>query len=215
QQPNFNTFDLTSALPPAYTTLLQAIELPPDCAQYVGPTSKCTTQMMALSVYFEDCGDPFTVCRCTDATMTMDTVIDRLGRVPVGLRRYLDVLMVFNATMPSAYTITNGDVQLFGDCEIDTWVHEMMHAFDFANGTAQSSGPGWAAALAADTCVPDIYSLTNEVEDFAQVGVLKTYMLLYDGNPPPGFSADCMAHQLAFMAALPLYDPGTLFGNDC
>jgi hypothetical protein len=42
-----------------------------------------------------------------------------------------------------------------------------------------------------------------------------TYMQLYGGNLPPGFTADCMSNQLAFMLTFELYDPGPLFGNNC
>jgi hypothetical protein len=40
----------------------------------------------------------------------------------------------------------------------------MTHAFDFATATWQSSASGWAAAIEADSCVPDVYSLKNEIE---------------------------------------------------
>jgi hypothetical protein len=121
QQPNFS-FDLTSALPPAYITLSQDYDPPPPSCN---ATSECSAGMTVLSVYFEDCGDPFTVCRCGDATMSMDTVLDRLGRVPVGLRRYMGVMVVLAGTEPHAFTLTNGDIHLFGDCAMDTWVHEV------------------------------------------------------------------------------------------
>jgi hypothetical protein len=108
----------------------------------------------------------------------------------------------------------------------------MTHAYDFAEDTRQTSAFGWEAALSADSCVPDTYSLVNIVEvscvfhyqyvdsiteamqDFAQVGVITTYRLIY-GSLPPGFVADCMSNQLAYMASLDLYDPETLFGNNC
>ncbi|KAJ7680051.1 hypothetical protein B0H17DRAFT_943512 [Mycena rosella] len=215
QQIDFSTFDLTSSLPPAYITLSMPIALPASCATYVGAEQECTSEMTALTVAFEDCGDMFTVCRCADAQMSTDTVLDRLGRVPVGLRRYVGVVIVLNDTEPNAYTLFNGDIHFFGDCAMDTWVHEMTHAFDFASPTPQSNSSDWAAALAGDSCVPDDYSLTNRVEDFAQVGVLKTYILLHGGTLPPGFVVDCMANQLAFVDSLALYDPGPLFGNTC
>jgi hypothetical protein len=47
------------------------------------------------------------------------------------------------------------------------------------------------------------------------MSVMKIYTLLYNGHLPPGFRADCMAHQLDFMAALPLYSATSLFGNTC
>ncbi|KAJ6468661.1 hypothetical protein C8R47DRAFT_1151277 [Mycena vitilis] len=214
QQPNFNSFDLTSALPPAYITLSEGIQLPSTCVAFVGADQECTSDMTALSVKFEDCGSPYTVCRCVDAEMSMDTVLDRLGRVPVGLRRYAGTIIVLAASSPRAYTLTTGDSHFFGDCRMDIWVHEMTHAFDFAQSARQTLAPAWEAALAADSCAPDTYSLTNEVEDFAQVSVLTVYSLLY-GELPSGFAADCMSNQLAFMLTFELYDPGPLFGNDC
>ncbi|KAJ7189434.1 hypothetical protein GGX14DRAFT_580730 [Mycena pura] len=225
QHTDFSSFDLMVDLSSASSTSSPLLHLPSSCAQYVGAGLECAAGMTAAHVQFEDCGEPFTVCRCADAAMSLATVADRLGRVPVGLRRYAGVLFVMGTTEPgpSAYTLPSGDIHLFGDCAVDTWVHETMHAFDFSvDGSGiliQSGSPGWAAALAADTCAPDDYSLTNQVEatwkDFAQVGVLYTYTLLHGGTLPPGFVVACMAHQLAFMAALPLFDPMQLFGNDC
>ncbi|KAJ6578141.1 hypothetical protein B0H19DRAFT_985677 [Mycena capillaripes] len=215
QQPNLDSFDLTSALPPAYVTQSEPVDLPPNCASYVGQDQECASDMSALKVSFEDCGDTFVVCRCSDAQMSMDTVLDRFGRVPVGLRRYAGTIVVLADSPPHAYTLTTGDSHFFGDCSMDAWIHEMMHAFDFALPTRQTSAPGWDAALAADSCVPDVYSLVNEIEDFAQVGLITFYMLLYGGSLPPGFISDCMSNQLAFMLTFELFDPGPLFGNNC
>ncbi|KAJ7623904.1 hypothetical protein DFH06DRAFT_1481756 [Mycena polygramma] len=159
QQPNFNSFDLTSALPPAYITSSEGLQLPSTCGAYVGADEECTSSMTSLIVHFEDCGTIF----------------------------------VLAASSPRAYTLTTGETHFFGDCRMNVWVHEMTHAFDFARPTRQTLAPAWQAALAADSCAPDTYSLVNEVEDFAQVGVLT----------------------LAFMLTFELYNPATLFGNDC
>ncbi|KAJ7112815.1 hypothetical protein C8R43DRAFT_903486 [Mycena crocata] len=214
QAPGF-PFDLYSALSPPTSTLTNLTGLPTDCASYVGAGNECTSSMTATAVNLADCGDAFTVCRCADATMSMDTVVDRLGRVPIGLRRYVGVVVVLNDTTPHAYTFTNGDIHLFGDCAMDTWIHEASHSFDFAITPPHSSSAGWQRALSTDSCAPDNYSLTNQVEDFAQISVLKTYMLLYDGHLPPGFRADCMAHQLDFMGSLPAYNASAFMGNTC
>ncbi|KAJ7159781.1 hypothetical protein C8R46DRAFT_1039050 [Mycena filopes] len=221
QQPSFDAVDLTAALPPAYTTQSTVLAaLPPNCAEFVGPGQECTAPagMTAVSVLFEDCGDEFLVCRCADAEMSLDVVLERFGSVPVGLRRYAGTIVVLSDPEPNgarAYTLFTGDTHFFGLCGSDVWVHELTHAFDFALVTHQTSAPGWQAALDADTCVPDAYSQTNQVEDFAQLGVLMIYAQLHNGNLPPGFSSDCMSNQLAFMHALALYDPGPLFGNSC
>ncbi|KAJ7680061.1 hypothetical protein B0H17DRAFT_1077265 [Mycena rosella] len=193
---DFSTFDLTSALPPASITLTKSIPLPLHWRS-------CTVEMTSMNVTFEDCG----------THSPMDTVLDRFGRVPVGLRRYAGTVVVLGDSTAHAYTLTNGDTHFFGDCAMDTWVHEITHAFDFAGGLLSNSS-GWNAALAADSCVPDDYSARNQVEDFAQVSVLKTYMLLH-GDLPPGFESSCMQNQLNYMDSLALYNPQPMFGDTC
>ncbi|KAJ7765931.1 hypothetical protein DFH07DRAFT_955597 [Mycena maculata] len=201
QEPDFSSFDPIPTLPPAYITQSQSIDLPAYCVSFVGNALECSTNMTALQVQFEDCGSGFTVCRCADAEMSMDTVLDRFGRVPVGLHRYAGTIIILSDTSPHVYNITTGQTHFFADVQMNSWVHEMMHAFDFSDPNMEMSAPGWAAAIAADSCVPDNYSLTNRVEDFAQVSVLKVYSLLYGGNLPPG--------------TFELYNPGPLFGNNC
>ncbi|KAJ7107038.1 hypothetical protein C8R44DRAFT_885709 [Mycena epipterygia] len=233
QEPGF-TFDLYSALPPASSTLTALSTLPGDCTPYVGPRQECTTNMTTMNVYFEDCGDQFVMCRCMDVTMSMGTVVDHLGRVPVGLQRYMGVVVVLEDTELHAYTLTNGNIH-FCDCAMDMWVHEATHLFDFATPSPHSGIPGWAEAIANDSCVPENYSLTNRIEacgasdfrfihvpiftstcqDFVQMNIIKTYTLLYDRHLPPGFRTDCMAHQLDFFGTLPLYNALALFGNMC
>ncbi|KAJ7471084.1 hypothetical protein FB451DRAFT_1399830 [Mycena latifolia] len=209
-------FDLETALPPASSSLVPLGALPTACAPYEGPGNECTTGMAATAVTFEDCGAAFTVCRCADAVMTMNTVVDRLGRVPVGLRRFLGTVLVLGGQTHAYTNLTTGDVHLFGDCAMDTWVHETAHAFDYAVPTApHSNSVGWEKATLQDSCVPDDYALTNQVEDFAQMTVIKTYMLLHSGNLPPGFQSACMQNQLRFLSTLSLFNATSLFGNTC
>jgi len=80
--------------------------------------------------------------------------------------------------------------------------------------TTDFSG-GWLPAIQADTCVPDTYSQTNAIEDFAQIGVLKIYALTHNGTLPAGFDATCMQNQLAFVDSLPQFDAKVMFGNTC
>ncbi|KAJ7112813.1 hypothetical protein C8R43DRAFT_1138729 [Mycena crocata] len=180
--------------------------------------------MTAVNVQFEDCGDAFTVCRCNDATMSMDTVIQRPGSVPVGLRRYtrlVDVVVVLNGngTDPHAYTLTNGDIHLFADCEMDAWVHEVWSYDARLRLRSRSAAIGYngveSGAPGRHLCTRQLRTHKRHGGDFAQVGVVKAYMALHGGSLPPGLIADCMANQLAFMDKLALYDPVTLFGNTC
>ncbi|KAJ7642211.1 hypothetical protein FB45DRAFT_738734 [Roridomyces roridus] len=219
QAPSF-AFDLTNALPPASSSLTPLSSLPPACSDSVGPNNECTSTMSATAITYEDCGDPFVVCRCADANMTMDTIVDRLGRVPVGLRRFVANVVVSSAPLSGSHAYTNlttGDIHMFGDTTMDVWIHEATHTFDFSPpfDTTPSASQGWADALQQDTCVPDNYSQTNRVEDFAQLSVIKIYALLHSGNLPPGFNSTCMQNQLTFMDGLSLYNATQLFGNTC
>ncbi|KAJ7680037.1 hypothetical protein B0H17DRAFT_1206185 [Mycena rosella] len=196
QEHNFDSFDLEDALSPASSTSV-ALALPNACAAYEGPGNECTAGMTATAVTYEDCGNTFSVCRCADANMTMDTVVDRLGRVPVGLRRFLGTVMVLGGETQAYTNLTNGDIHFFGDCQMDTWIHEAAHTFDYAiPNTPHSNSVGWENATLQDSCAPDDYALTNQVEDFAQMTVINIYMLLHNGNLPLGFQAACMQNQL-------------------
>ncbi|KAJ7503250.1 hypothetical protein B0H11DRAFT_1984703 [Mycena galericulata] len=216
QATTFN-FDLESALPPASSTLAPYSTIPLACASYEGPGNECTANMTAAAVTFEDCGSAYTICRCSDANMTMDTAVDHLGRVPVGLRRFVGSVMLFGGETHAYTNLSTGDIHMFGVTEMDTWVHEATHAFDYAVPTAaHSNAAGWEAATTTeDSCAPDDYSLTNRVEDFAQMSVMKVFMLLHNGNLPSGFQSNCMSNQLNFMSTLAVYNATRLFGNTC
>ncbi|KAF5365295.1 hypothetical protein D9758_005477 [Tetrapyrgos nigripes] len=213
-------------------------------------TATATGAMTAYNITFDDCGSPFTVCLCNTGSdnssitstitssssdtsdtsttnntqsnpMSLNTILDRFSRVPVGLRRYVNTVVVVPAPQdnpdPRAYTLKSGDIHLFGDTGVNIWVHESMHAYDFAQdiNNPLSSSQGWQDAVRADSCVPDNYSATNAVEDFAQFGVIKMYALANQGTLPQGMQPECMYNQLRFMDQLPLFNATTLFGNTC
>ncbi|KAF5365290.1 hypothetical protein D9758_005478 [Tetrapyrgos nigripes] len=174
--------------------------------------------MTAYSVFFDDCGAAFIVCRCDNANMSLDMIRDRLSRVPVGLRQYLASVVVLPGDEARAYTLRSGDVHIFGDAGVNIWVHESMHAYDFTILDPHhplSDYSVWKRAIQADSCVPDDYSATNAVEDFAQMGVIKMYTLANNGALPDGMQAECMSNQLKFMDGVPLFNTTTLFGNTC
>ncbi|KAF8992374.1 hypothetical protein BDQ17DRAFT_211354 [Cyathus striatus] len=215
QQPDF-LFDLTTSLYLPSSTLATLSDLPATCQAVNSASGECTTDMVATNVTYDDCTDAFTVCRCTDANMTMSSVVDRLGRVPVGLRKFASTIVVNSAPdMPHAYTLTNGEIHMFGDTQMETWLHESTHAYDFALGSPYSGTQQWLDAIGNDTCATDTYGTSNAVEEFAQLSVLQIFRLTHNGDLPAGWSADCMSNQLAFLGSLPLFNSTTLFANTC
>ncbi|KAJ7167631.1 hypothetical protein C8R46DRAFT_253921 [Mycena filopes] len=208
-------FNLSTPRPADTVQVLPTV--PAACAKYTGGAgTECPTTMGAVNVTYDDCGSAWTICRCASANITLDASVDFLAHVPVGLRRYVSTVMVMPDTFAHAYTFpTIGEIHFFGICSQRTWIHESTHAADGALGITQGGVSSlWAQAVGNDTCVPDTYARTNLVEDLAQMSVVEVYRLLNNALPP-GLSADCMSHQLAYLATLPLYNPDTLLGDTC
>ncbi|KAG6854180.1 hypothetical protein C0991_009832 [Blastosporella zonata] len=160
QQSSF-TFDLGTTLVLSNSTVTPLTTVPPNCAIY---TTECPSAYQAVNVTYDDCSDAWTMCRCPTANMTLETAVERLGSVPVGLRRYVATVLVSPDVETHAYTLTSGDIHMFGDTEVNTWVHEAAHAFDWATGSPLSETTEWAQAIGNDTCVPDTYSTTDVAE---------------------------------------------------
>jgi hypothetical protein len=85
--------------------------------------------MRAVNITYDDCFDSWTLCHCSSANTTLDDSVARLGKVPVGLRKYIATTLVFPADDAHAYTLTNGDIYFFGDLDTDTWVHEVFASY--------------------------------------------------------------------------------------
>lgn len=125
QQPDFD-FSLASTLIAPSSTLSTLPDIPASCAQYNSADGgECPTYFVASNVTYDDCSDQWTICMCSTANITIDTAVDNLGKVPVGLRRYIATVLVLPDNTTHAYTLTNGDIHLFGQPEVDTWVHEV------------------------------------------------------------------------------------------
>lgn len=124
QQDNY-AFDLSTSLNPVASTIVTLETVPANCALYNSLGNECPTYFVASNVTFDDCSDAFTICQCSNANMSLSTAVDRLGRVPVGLRRYVATVALLEGNATRAYTLTSGDIHIFGDPQVDTWVHEV------------------------------------------------------------------------------------------
>ncbi|KAF9448501.1 hypothetical protein P691DRAFT_704836 [Macrolepiota fuliginosa MF-IS2] len=215
EQPNFDSFNIGGALYSPASNYVSLPSLPPSCSMYNAAGNECpTTDMMAVNVTYDDCTDAWTLCHCGSANMSLDDAVERLGKVPVGLRKFIAMTLVLPGEETHAYSLTSGDLHMFGDCSMETWVHEATHSYDYAFGDPISGGQPWLDALNADSCATDTYGTSDAAEEFAQMSVLKTFSLIY-GALPSGWDPACMSNQLAYMDTLPLYDKTTLFADTC
>lgn len=127
QQPNFDSFNISGALYSPISSYSSLSSLPPTCSMYNVLEGECPTYMMAVNVTYDDCDDTWTLCHCTSANMSLDDAIERLGKVPVGLRKYIATTVILPGEETHAYSLTNGDLHMFGDCSMETWLHEIRN----------------------------------------------------------------------------------------
>lgn len=161
---------------------------------------KC--QLRDLEIYdvtYEDCPadqrEPWVVCRCVNAELSLQEVIDGMGTVPPGARSNVLHIVTMNG-FGGGGGYSDGNSIFCGGAPSKTWFsHESMHCND-RDGFAFSNGKEFNEAIEKDSCVPDDYANNNPTEDFAQIG---TY-LNYDNNGHvidyTGKDATCMGNQL-------------------
>ncbi|KAH7105496.1 hypothetical protein BKA62DRAFT_766859 [Auriculariales sp. MPI-PUGE-AT-0066] len=147
----------------------------------------------AREVFYDDCEQSWTLCRCPDANLSLDQMEERFGQVPVGIRSYVGAVLATNAGGCSAVCFNGNFIRFHGDCPMTVFLHESGHALD----QGMSGSDGFKGAISQDTCVPDGYANSNEAEDFTQVNVLYTYTKQF--GPIPG-DISCMQNQFNALA---------------
>ena len=116
-------------------------------------------------------------------------------QVPLFLRENVKSYAAVPDKAAHAYTVAR-QITLFGNTSFDVFIHESAHAYD---GAFKLSGQqAYLQALSADSCVPDEYAQTNNVECFAQDMVVFVYSLW-----KPNFSQNpCLSWQIGFVNQL-------------
>ncbi|KAF3921203.1 hypothetical protein ABW21_db0203567 [Orbilia brochopaga] len=167
--------------------------------------------------YKDGCANPWVFCRAKNAPLSLDTMIDLFGKLPLHMRELVRHPIAVNDPSCSAYSYTTiGDIVFRGNCyKPSVWIHETAHQMDaFLHPDRAASGtPVWNDALNADTCVPDDYANNNKVEDFAQVTVTALYCALHNRSiPHADFGNDgCFNNQLNMI--LKYYQDRYLIGS--
>ncbi len=129
EKPDFSSFDITNNLyiPSNEFTSMTGLQtdLPTTCTPYIKPGGECPTTITLVQVRYDDCEDPWILCYCDSASISLSDAMVNLGRVPVGLRRYISTVLILPDDECHAYTLTNGDLHMFGNCSMTTWIHEV------------------------------------------------------------------------------------------
>jgi len=165
--------------------------------------NKCAKGSKTAKIYkatYTD-GSSVKICACEEAAMDVNQVATKFGVVPKLVRQYTNFITIAsgNANLGcAAYSTGSSSTYCLGDMSTEVFIHESAHNFDRrrpSNGRL-SSQDGWKQAIAKDSCVPDGYAKTNQIEDFAQV------LVLYMSVAAKGNSIGCMRNQLSFMESV-------------
>ncbi|KAL3476730.1 hypothetical protein BJX99DRAFT_227225 [Aspergillus californicus] len=159
--------------------------IPKDCKDIAEGEDLTATDFEVFQVQYDDCDDPWLICRHTEAESDIFTVAETFGKLPVRIRDWVRQILVLPGAN-SAFAV-NGNVAFFGTTggNVDVMIHESAHGLDGfgAFGEALSTSETFLAAYDADTHVPDNYAQSSQAENVAQ----NTVVAVYDRNVPGGF----------------------------
>ncbi|KAL8649656.1 MAG: hypothetical protein Q9226_005484 [Calogaya cf. arnoldii] len=136
------------------------------------------------NIRYDDCESPWVVCVHKDSKMSIDTLADLFGRVPVGSRSYIrHVLSIPNEAGGAANYGNDIKLLQIGDDGLQVLLHEVGHTLD-AQAYAEPlyKSDNWKEKTSRDSHVPDRYAATSQREDIAQSHVLATYNLVVPGG---------------------------------
>ncbi|KAL2068042.1 hypothetical protein VTL71DRAFT_16140 [Oculimacula yallundae] len=178
---------------PSTVTQWAAGSIPQRCADVAnteGPKLN-PADFEVFNVRYSDCLNPWgpwSFCRHKNAPISQASMIDLFGRIPVHERQWIQHVVAVpganSAYMGSAIVVFRGTVSV-----PSVFQHEIGHAVDFyKNGFQTSARSEWLNAIAQDTCVPDSYSNSNAIEDFAQIGVVSLFSVVNPGGLDPAFA---------------------------
>lgn len=164
------------------------------------PRRNCEiSNLEVFNVAYADCSDkPWTVCRCTDAQLSVDQMVNAFGRVPPGVRSHVVHIFILDGSRPDGSVGKSGGSNndrfvIRGPIDDAAFAHESFHSVD----KGFSSSSTFTDAYNADSCVPDDYANAAPPEDFAQLGVWLDYDI--NGIPISSYldkDQSCMRNQL-------------------
>lgn len=157
--------------------------IPEDCKTITEGAELNPMDVISFNIHYDDCEDPWVMCRHKDSPIDEQTIVDTFGKLPVHFRSFVRH-MVFVPGDPSAGS-TGDNVQMNGELGITVFVHETAHSMDghgFPDIGGFSESQIWLDAYNNDSAVPDAYAQTSQQENFAQ----QTVVALYDKVVPDG-----------------------------
>lgn len=108
---SFDRIQLFDFLQPSSKSIVRLqIEVPELCAketgidQETGLNKRCPDTMEVWHMDFSDCGEPWTLCRCSSSTSPAQETLEAVARIPVAIRRMIGTFLVFPDGADHAFT---------------------------------------------------------------------------------------------------------------
>ncbi|OAX79723.1 hypothetical protein ACJ72_05951 [Emergomyces africanus] len=160
-----------------------------------------------LNVYnvtYSDCPDqdPWPICRCSDARMSLDESVTKFGRLPAALRSYIRSYLVLGGDVDTVGSIYERDffvsLAVPPDSGFMYWATQIINDEYWPNRT-------WSDAVSKDTCWPEelLYSDPDDIdyEVFGQTGVAYLYDSSGKSLLERGYDISCMSNGFRTLGA--------------
>ncbi|CAG9982261.1 unnamed protein product [Clonostachys byssicola] len=179
--------DLSDALPVVPSTI-EPFESGYSFASCGAGTGDGVEEYDAYNIFYDDCPEPWQVCLHKDNGISLDSVAEMFGKVPVGFRQYVRDLTVGNNSV--AFWKNTSLVMSPNFWRIYVMIHESTHAVDLLStadlialdaGT-YSDSQEWRDAYYSDKSVPTTGSNYLWEESFAEMGPRAFYDWYVEGG---------------------------------
>ncbi|TGZ77050.1 hypothetical protein EX30DRAFT_366959 [Ascodesmis nigricans] len=167
------------------------------------PAINCAiSSLEVFEVTYPDCERSWKMCRCSDADLSREDMMELFGMLSPNLRAQVRNLMAFKTSKSAHAYTSNEDVVVFGDLRHWTVItHEAAHVLDSRKGGLSETAV-YEDAIKKDTCTADYYAANamtrgDVKEPWAQTFVVNTFRKL--GGVLKA-DAGCMQNQLDVVA---------------
>ncbi|KAK8045393.1 hypothetical protein PG993_005417 [Apiospora rasikravindrae] len=150
-------------------------------------------EMEVYSVKYDDCDEPWTICRHFSDTSSIAMMVETLGKIPLGMREYASTIVtVPNLGGAAGLSFSEMDIPVIDvryDCfREELLAHEISHILDshalkkYTNGSDFSTSSWWKGNYSLDDAAVSKYALTMWQENFAEAADPALYDMVVPGG---------------------------------
>ncbi|KAH7263755.1 hypothetical protein BKA59DRAFT_449949 [Fusarium tricinctum] len=168
--------------------------LPARCKAIADQQGLNAYDIDVYNVHYNDCNQAWVMCRHHLSPLSIDTMAENFGRIPVRMRNFVRVQFALpqkDSSFGGATFSDLGDILWYGDVSktLRFWIHEAGHAIDRninpGSNDDYSRSSAWLNEYNKDGFICDDYAKNNAAENFAQ----EVIVALFDKVVPNGLGS--------------------------